>query len=131
MTSNFLCKNKIIVHNLPIGTEFGIDYNSWYVGPRFCGLAAIPVGFHFIFTSAVNKEEQHSPRNGQFLVLSEADGELEDGLYQASWDDGNEELVEFKMLQRSLSGVVCVNVVKNVAANVVVSSKILFNALSL
>ena len=116
MTSNFL--NKIIVHNLPIGTEFGIDYNSWYVGPRFCGLTAMPVGFHFIFTSSVNKEEQHSPRNGQFLVLSEADGEPEDGLYQASWDEGNEELVEFKMFQRSLSGVLCFSVFQSVACSV-------------
>ena len=106
MSSAVTHKNIIIVRNVPSGTEFGIDYSSWYVGPRFCGLCTIPSGFHFVFTSSVSKEEQHSPRNGQFLVLPEEDGEPVE-FHQAAWDEANEELIAFKRLQSSISGLIC------------------------
>jgi len=102
MSSTVAHKSRIIIRNLPSGTEFGIDYSSWYVGPRFCGLCMIPSGVHFVFTSSVSKEEQHAPRNGQFLVLSEEDGEP-DEFYQAVWDEANEELMTFKRSKSNIS----------------------------
>ena len=39
----------LVLLDVPEGTEFGIDYNSWQVGPKFKGIKMIPPGFHFIF----------------------------------------------------------------------------------
>ena len=35
--------------DVPEGTEFGIDYASWTVGPQFKGIKMIPPGIHFIY----------------------------------------------------------------------------------
>jgi A1 cistron-splicing factor AAR2 len=35
--------------DVPAGTEFGIDCNSWQVGPKFKGVKMIPPGVHFIY----------------------------------------------------------------------------------
>jgi hypothetical protein len=32
----------LVVLDMPVGTEFGVDYNSWNVGPRFRGVKMIP-----------------------------------------------------------------------------------------
>lgn len=39
----------LVILDVPQGTEFGIDYNSWTVGPKFKGVKMIPPGFHFVF----------------------------------------------------------------------------------
>ncbi|ESO83353.1 hypothetical protein LOTGIDRAFT_222755 [Lottia gigantea] len=52
--------------DVPVGTEFGIDYNSWNVGPNFKGVKMIPPGIHFIYYSACNKEKDSAPRTGFF-----------------------------------------------------------------
>lgn len=100
-------KSILLVHNPPPGTEFGIDYSSWYIGPRFCGLNAIPNGFHFVFTSSVDKNLQHSPRNGQFLFFDGKDEET-DVFFEASWNETNEELGIFKKYQDTIPGLVCI-----------------------
>ena len=38
----------LVILDMPVGTEFGIDYNSWNIGPRFKGVKMIPPGVHFI-----------------------------------------------------------------------------------
>ena len=38
-----------ILLDVPPGTEFGIDYNSWEVGPNFKGVKMIPPGIHFVY----------------------------------------------------------------------------------
>lgn len=35
----------------PPNLEFGIDYNSWIIGPLFKGVKLIPPGLHFIYFS--------------------------------------------------------------------------------
>ncbi len=35
--------------DVPAGTEFGIDCNSWEVGPNFRGVKMIPPGIHFMY----------------------------------------------------------------------------------
>eukprot|EP00112_Aurelia_sp_Birch-Aquarium-sp1_P013383 Seg2838.8 transcript_id=Seg2838.8/GoldUCD/mRNA.D3Y31 product="Protein AAR2" protein_id=Seg2838.8/GoldUCD/D3Y31 len=93
-----ISQHAVLVENVPKGIEFGIDYNTWFIGPRFSGIQSIPDGFHFVFTSNV-KGEQHSPRNGLFLYLnkdSEADS-VKCSLHRSSWDERNEEMtVPFK-----------------------------------
>lgn len=39
----------LVLLNVPERTEFGIDYNSWTVGPKFKGVKMIPPGFHFVY----------------------------------------------------------------------------------
>lgn len=39
----------LVLLDVPEGTEFGIDYNSWHVGQKFKGVKMIPPGFHFVF----------------------------------------------------------------------------------
>ncbi len=39
----------LVLLDVPEKTEFGIDYNSWTVGPKFKGVKMIPPGFHFIY----------------------------------------------------------------------------------
>lgn len=39
----------LVLLDVPVGTEVGIDYNSWAVGPRFRGIKMIPAGFHFVY----------------------------------------------------------------------------------
>lgn len=38
----------VVMIGFPEGAEFGIDYNSWIVGPNFKGVKMIPAGIHFI-----------------------------------------------------------------------------------
>ncbi|XP_067678735.1 protein AAR2 homolog [Haliotis asinina] len=52
--------------DVPVNTEFGIDYDSWQVGPNFRGVKMIPPGIHFVYFSACNKEGQTAPRSGFF-----------------------------------------------------------------
>ena len=39
----------LLLLNMPEGSEFGIDYNSWTVGPKFRGVKMIPPGIHYIY----------------------------------------------------------------------------------
>ncbi|EPQ09137.1 hypothetical protein D623_10009362 [Myotis brandtii] len=63
----------VIILNMPKGTEFGIDYNSWEVGPKFRGVKMIPPGIHFLHYSSVDKANPRDvgPRMGFFLCLQQ------------------------------------------------------------
>lgn len=39
----------LILCNVPIGTEFGIDLKSWETRERFMGVKMIPPGLHFVY----------------------------------------------------------------------------------
>ncbi len=52
--------------DVPINTEFGIDYNSWKTGPNFRGVKMIPPGIHFIYFNATDKYGNIGLRNGFF-----------------------------------------------------------------
>ena len=87
-------QHAVLVENAPRGIEFGIDYNTWYIGPRFSGIQSIPNGFHFVFTSNV-KGKQHAPRNGLFLFLIKENlsDSLKCCLHRTLWDERNEEMI--------------------------------------
>lgn len=81
----------LIVEDMPIGTDFGIDYNSWRTGDRFRGVKMIPPGLHYVYFrsrdhaslrllyvilninlclfSAVDRNGQTAPRTGFFCLL--------------------------------------------------------------
>ena len=44
----FLEGATLICKDVPEGTEFGIDMNSWHTAERFNGVKMIPPGVHFI-----------------------------------------------------------------------------------
>lgn len=35
--------------DVPLGSEFGIDFNSWRTGEKFKGVKMIPPGLHYIY----------------------------------------------------------------------------------
>ena len=35
--------------DVPVGTEFGIDLNSWNTGEKFKGIKMIPPGVHYVY----------------------------------------------------------------------------------
>ena len=39
----------LLVLDMPIGSEFGIDYNAWKTGEMFRGVKMIPHGLHFVY----------------------------------------------------------------------------------
>ena len=86
----------LVLFDVPVGTEFGIDYNSWDVGPKFKGIKMIPPGFHFVFFSSVNSNGQHSPRSGMFLFVQEKD------LIVRMWSEKDEELSDAEMSEDDL-----------------------------
>ncbi|XP_051489215.1 protein AAR2 homolog [Apus apus] len=61
----------VVVLGVPEGTEFGIDYSSWAVGPQFRGVKMIPPGLHFLHCSAgrAGGGRETGPRTGLFLSL--------------------------------------------------------------
>lgn len=55
----------LIIEELPVNSEFGIDLITFKTGERFKGVKMIPPGVHYFYTSAVAKDGQHyGPRVG-------------------------------------------------------------------
>ncbi|KHN72383.1 Protein AAR2 -like protein [Toxocara canis] len=72
----------LIFTDVPEGTEFGIDYKSWHVGPKFSGLKMIPPGVHFIFFSV-----KTAPRIGFFHYFKEKE------IVVRKWDHLKEDML--------------------------------------
>lgn len=75
----------LLFFDVPPGTEFGIGYNCWEVGPKFKGVKMIPPGVHFIYYSAKSKLGDVAPRTGFFyefkqkeILVKKWDKQLED-----------------------------------------------------
>ncbi|XP_076451650.1 protein AAR2 homolog [Babylonia areolata] len=75
----------LVLLDMPEGSEFGIDFNSWNVGPNFRGMKMIPPGLHFVYYSAVNREKEAGLRSGFFhnfrkqeIMVKKWDSFLED-----------------------------------------------------
>lgn len=79
----------IVIFGVPEGTEFGIDSNSWQVGPRFKGVKMVPPGVHFIHYSAkrLGASAETGPRSGIFFYLEQKEIRL------LNWDPREEEMV--------------------------------------
>uniref|UniRef100_A0A8R1XSJ1 Protein AAR2 homolog n=1 Tax=Onchocerca volvulus TaxID=6282 RepID=A0A8R1XSJ1_ONCVO len=82
--ANHLYENGafMIFLDVPQTTEFGIDYKSWHVGPKFLGLKMIPPGVHFIFFSV-----KTAPRIGFFHHFKEKE------ILLRKWDSAREDMI--------------------------------------
>ena len=69
--------------NAPPGMTFGIDFNTWTIGPKFKGIKFIPPGFHFIYYSM----NEDSIRSGFFYIFQESE------IVVTEWDAVNECLI--------------------------------------
>ena len=38
----------LLIENLPVGSDIGINLHAWQVGPKFRGIKMIPPGFHIV-----------------------------------------------------------------------------------
>ena len=84
----------LILLDVPEGTEFGIDWNSWTTGPKFKGVKMIPPGIHFVFYCAVSQfDGTPAPRTGFFHTFKSQEIVLK------SWNASTEELHENKNLE--------------------------------
>lgn len=59
----------LILLEVPRGTEIGIDYNSWNVGPKFKGIKMIPPGLHMIYYRHVHIIIHNIALTPQYLVV--------------------------------------------------------------
>ncbi|XP_046820365.1 protein AAR2 homolog isoform X1 [Vespa crabro] len=76
----------LVVLDVPVDTEFGIDLKSWNVGNKFKGIKMIPPGFHYVHYSAVNKFGETSPKIGFLHVFEKAEFMVK------RWDQSKEEI---------------------------------------
>ncbi|XP_067096308.1 protein AAR2 homolog [Osmerus mordax] len=79
----------LVLLGVPEGTELGIDYKSWKVGPRFRGVKMIPPGLHFLHFCSANLPScggETGPKTGVFLTLKPREVLL------ANWDPKEEDL---------------------------------------
>lgn len=54
----------LILHDVPENSIVGIDMKFWTIGKNFRGIRDIPLGFHYIYFSAVNSDCQSGQRMG-------------------------------------------------------------------
>ncbi|CAI9579180.1 unnamed protein product [Staurois parvus] len=70
----FFEEATLVILGVPEGSEFGIDLNSWEVGPRFRGVKMVPPGLHFIHYSVKRLRGaagETGPRSGIFFFLEQ------------------------------------------------------------
>ncbi|XP_071443693.1 protein AAR2 homolog [Hetaerina americana] len=76
----------LIILDVPLGTEFGIDLKSWNTGEKFKGVKMIPPGLHFVFYSPVNEYGDAAPRTGFFYFFEKTE------CLVRKWDPNTESL---------------------------------------
>lgn len=79
----------LVLLGVPEGTELGIDYKSWQVGPRFRGVKMIPPGIHFLHYCSASHPScggETGPKTGVFLTLKPRE------LLLAHWDPKEEDM---------------------------------------
>ncbi|KAM5135723.1 protein AAR2 homolog [Mantella aurantiaca] len=80
----------LVILGVPEGSEFGIDLNSWEVGPRFRGVKMVPPGLHFIHYGVKRQRGaagETGPRSGIFFFLEQR------AIHLLRWDAQGEEMV--------------------------------------
>jgi A1 cistron-splicing factor AAR2 len=56
----------LVIDDMQINTEFGIDYKCWRTCENFRGVKMIPPGIHFVYYSCTDKHGNVGMRNGFF-----------------------------------------------------------------
>lgn len=75
-----------VLLDMPEGSEFGIDYNSWTTGLKFKGVKMIPPGPHYIHYCARNSLGQTGFRSGFFYNFKQKE------ILVKKWDACNEDI---------------------------------------
>ena len=79
----------LILGDIPVGSEIGIDCKIWKIAEKFKGIAAIPLGIHYVhYTVADNKDTNNigQLRTGFFVNVKQSD------VFIYIWDTANEVL---------------------------------------
>ena len=80
---------SLVLIDVPLGTELGIDMNSWNVGEKFMGIKMIPPGIHFVYYSSVNLSQKCvAPRTGFFYNFGRGETVVR------KWNKDNEEIID-------------------------------------
>lgn len=77
----------LILLDMPVGSEFGIDMKVWNTAERFKGIKMIPPGLHFIHYSSVDVCEEVGPRSGFFHFFKKQE------LLVKKWDRTSEGII--------------------------------------
>nr|CAB3219600.1 protein AAR2 homolog [Phallusia mammillata] len=90
----------LILQDVPEGTDFGIDWNSWVTGPKFEGVKMIPPGVHFVFYNTVSKYGgQPAPRTGFFHNFKSKE------IMVKRWSPQTEELLDQHCIEDELTAI--------------------------
>lgn len=84
------------LEDMPVSSEFGIDYQCWRTGDKFRGVKMIPPGVHFIYYSVADKYGQLGMRSGFFHEF-----EMREALVMR-WDQAAECLVDKKLTSEQM-----------------------------
>ncbi|KAF0738762.1 hypothetical protein Ae201684_005378 [Aphanomyces euteiches] len=79
----------VVCLEVPIGSEFGIDYEAFRTAEKFRGVKLIPSGLHFIFYSS-NGDGANGIRQGFFINMQPND------VIIRTWSTDTEELMPLK-----------------------------------
>ncbi|RLN97789.1 hypothetical protein BBJ28_00015015 [Nothophytophthora sp. Chile5] len=55
----------LVCLDVPVATEFGVDYEVFRTGPKFQGVKFLPLGVHFVLFRS--REHEHGIRQGFFV----------------------------------------------------------------
>ncbi|KAL1923820.1 uncharacterized protein VTP21DRAFT_8800 [Calcarisporiella thermophila] len=77
----------LLFFDAPPRLEFGIDCQSWTVGPKFKGMKLVPPGLHFVYWSATSKEGVSGMRFGFFKFFESGE------IMVRGWDAETENFV--------------------------------------
>lgn len=90
-----LAGGVLILEQLPVGSEFGIDCTVHQVGHQFKGVKMIPPGLHLVHYSLRDTHGQQSPKVG-FFVMFEA-GQVELRVIDPETEEPNDSLITTEM----------------------------------
>jgi hypothetical protein len=79
----------LVCLEVPLGSEFGIDYEAFRTAEKFRGVKLIPTGLHFVFYSS-HGEQSHGIRQGFFMDIRAGD------VFMRKWSTETEELVPLR-----------------------------------
>eukprot|EP01116_Phalansterium_solitarium_P010923 TRINITY_DN26519_c0_g1_i1.p1 TRINITY_DN26519_c0_g1~~TRINITY_DN26519_c0_g1_i1.p1 ORF type:complete len:307 (+),score=74.75 TRINITY_DN26519_c0_g1_i1:126-1046(+) len=87
---------SILCLDVPEGTEFGIDYQVWEVGPKFKGVKLMPPGIHFCYYSGRGKlSPSGAPRIGFFVDVHPGE------VFVRRWSPATEDFLELSEMDKA------------------------------
>ncbi|XP_060831317.1 protein AAR2 homolog [Bombus pascuorum] len=88
----------LVMLDVPVGTEFGIDLKSWNTVDCFKGIKMIPPGFHYVHYSAVDEFGEATPKVGFFHIFKKSEFLVK--RWDAKEEDLSSETIEEETVER-------------------------------